>query len=99
MILHTVNASPARGGLDICLRYVDEDDALVLLEDGVYAATAGAWRHRLDTLIDGGTPVYAIKADVDARGLTDRLIQGVQVVDYRGFVNLCANYKSVKSWF
>lgn len=98
MILHTVNKSPAAYSLDSCLRFLDKEDALLLLEDGVYVATAAS-RDKLADLIDAGIPVYAIKIDVDARGLADRLVEGVQMIDYAGFVDLCTNYKVVKSWF
>lgn len=97
-ILHTVNKSPISPVLDSCLRFAGEHDALVLLEDGVYTATP-AWRAKLDELINAGKPVYAIKIDVAARGLANRLIEGVQVIEYDGFVDLCANYDLVKSWF
>ncbi|MEX2487904.1 MAG: sulfurtransferase complex subunit TusB [Pseudomonadales bacterium] len=97
-ILHTFNKSPISPVLDSCLRFTGEDDALVLLEDGVYTATA-AWGVKLDELIDAGVPVYVIKIDVDARGLANRLIEDVQVIEYDGFVDLCANYEVVKSWF
>lgn len=98
MILHTVNKSPVGPTLASCLRFMADNDALVLLEDGVYAATPG-WGDKLSALIDAGHPVYAIKIDVDARGLSERLLEGVQVIEYGGFVDLCTNYQVVKSWF
>lgn len=95
MILHTVNKSPLRyGSLASCLQFVAEGDALLLLEDGVYAAMRGA-----DCgLASRSGPVYAIAADVAARGLAGRLREGVEMIDYRGFVNLCTRYEVVKNW-
>ncbi|XOV88565.1 MAG: sulfurtransferase complex subunit TusB [Pseudomonadota bacterium] len=95
VILHTVNKSPGMSGaLAACLRFRLPGDALLLLEDGVYAA--------LDTpdscLRDYPDTVYALSADVIARGLNAGLLPGVSLVDYPGFVTLCTQYDSVKNW-
>lgn len=95
MILHTVNKSPfASSGLASCLRYVGPNDAIVLLEDGVYAGSRGV----SSGLEHGDTRVYAIAADVSARGLDRRLRDGVHVIGYREFVRLCTEYEVVKNW-
>jgi tRNA 2-thiouridine synthesizing protein B len=39
-------------------------------------------------------PVYALQADLEARGLTT-LIEGIQVVDYDGFVELIEQHQMV----
>ena len=39
-------------------------------------------------------PVYALQADLEARGLT-RLVDGIQVVDYDGFVELVERHHVV----
>ena len=36
--------------------------------------------------------------DLEARGLGDRLIEGVSPVDYGGFVDLTSNNKTCQSW-
>lgn len=99
MILHTVNKSPAMPVLANCLRFLADEDALLLLEDGVYGAIHGDNNNSVATAIDAGIAVYAIEADITARGLGGRLIEGVQLIDYAGFVDLCANHSSVKNWF
>ena len=97
-LLHTVNKSPFTGStLDNCLSRMSPGSALLLLEDGVYAALApGAHAAKLA----GHAPVYALGPDLAARGLADKaLVEGVQVVDYDGFVDLCTQYSAVQSWF
>ena len=42
--------------------------------------------------------VYALTADVEARGVKDRVMDGVELVDYAGFVNLAAKSSQVQSW-
>ena len=41
-MLHTVNKSPyEKNSLDTCLRLAKQGSAILLIEDGVYAATGG----------------------------------------------------------
>ena len=42
---------------------------------------------------------YVMGPDVKARGLgEDKLINGIQVVDYNGFVDLTTEHDAVQSW-
>jgi tRNA 2-thiouridine synthesizing protein B len=42
---------------------------------------------------------YVLGPDIKARGLSeDRLIDGVKVVDYKGFVELSVSNDSVTAW-
>lgn len=95
MILHTINKSPfASPAVSSCLRFAAPDDAIVLLEDGVYAAAGQTG----SPLHDCGLAIFAIRADVNARGLASRLDTGIKVIDYPEFVNLCTRYDIVKNW-
>jgi tRNA 2-thiouridine synthesizing protein B len=42
--------------------------------------------------------VYALDADLQARGVADRVLDGVTVVDYGGFVDLVAEQSNCQSW-
>ncbi|MCK5895660.1 MAG: sulfurtransferase complex subunit TusB, partial [Cocleimonas sp.] len=43
--------------------------------------------------------VYVLIGDLTARGLSeDRLIEGVQTVDYAGFVDLTVDNETTQSW-
>jgi tRNA 2-thiouridine synthesizing protein B len=97
-MLHIINKSPLeRGVLDSCLRTVS-GGAILLIEDGVYAATRGnaAAAKVADAL--SRLKVYVLQPDLDARGMGDRLIDGVQGVDYGGFVDLVAEHTNCQSW-
>ena len=41
--------------------------------------------------------IYALQPDLDARGVTTRLIDGVTAVDYGGFVDLTLEYSNLLS--
>ncbi len=42
--------------------------------------------------------VYALAPDLEARGMGDRVMEGVTTVDYGGFVDLVAEHKNCQSW-
>ena len=99
--LHTVNTSPFAGtALESCLAHMTDGAALLLIEDGVYAAlAAGSFAVRLAPAAALGA-VYALGPDLAARGLADRrLIDGLRIVDYQGFVDLAARHSVVHAWF
>ena len=100
MILHTVNKSPSQNNcLSSCLRIAPEDGALLLVEDGVYAATNNTETSEIISNALITRKVFALASDVKARGLMERLIPGVKLVDYQGFVRLTEEYDTVQSWY
>jgi len=98
-MLHTVNKSPTeRNTLESCLAHVKKGSAILLIEDGVYAAVKGtASAKQLDTVMKT-VPVYALQPDIEARGMSNRVLDGVKLVDYGGFVDLVAEHPSVQAW-
>lgn len=97
-MLHIINKSPlTNAALESCLR-VAQSGEILLIEDAVYAATSGnAFEGKMREAM-GRFKVYVLKPDLDARGLADRLIEGISPVDYGGFVDLTANSKNCQSW-
>jgi tRNA 2-thiouridine synthesizing protein B len=72
--------------------------ALLLIEDGVYAATVGSATEASLRQACATLKVYALQPDLDARGMTGKLIDGITLVDYAGFVDLSVEYKTSHSW-
>jgi tRNA 2-thiouridine synthesizing protein B len=99
-ILHTVNKSPfERNSLESCLKFAGDGSALLLFEDAVYAALKGTAvePHVSDAL--GRLKVYVLGPDLQARGFSaERIIEGISVVDYAGFVDLAAENGKVQAW-
>ena len=94
-MLYTVNKSPLMfGTLKSVLRVAPAGDPILLYEDGVYAAAAGTSGQDLTEQALEEHPVYALQADLEARGLT-ALVEGVQVIDYDGFVALVEQHHVV----
>ena len=98
-MLHIVNKSPLeKSSLDTCLRLARPGSALLLIEDGVYAAARGNAAEAKLRAAAATLKLYALAPDLEARGIRDRAIEGVALVDYAGFVDLVAEHPAVQSW-
>ncbi len=97
-MLHIINKSPLSSGtLESCLRMNAAGDIL-LTEDAVYAATKGnVFEGKLREAM-ARCKVYVLQPDLEARGLADRLIEGVTSVDHGGFVDLTISNNACQSW-
>lgn len=97
-MLHTVNKSPSTRTFDSCLGHLKKGSAVLLIEDGVYAAIKGTASAKKIEEAMKTVPVYALQPDIEARGMTGRVLDGVKLVDYGGFVDLVAEHPTVQSW-
>ena len=99
-ILHTVNKTPfERNSLESCLKFASGGAAVLMMEDGVYGALKGTSAESMVATALDNLSVYVLGPDLAARGLSeDRLIEGVKVVDYAGFVDLAAENDKVQAW-
>ncbi|MDE2309530.1 MAG: sulfurtransferase complex subunit TusB [Betaproteobacteria bacterium] len=97
-MLHIINKSPlANNALDSCLR-VAQSGEILLIEDAVYAATAGnAFEGKIRKALERFR-IHVLQPDLEARGLADRVIEGVSPMDYGGFVDLTTTNKTCQSW-
>ncbi len=99
-MLHIVNKSPfEKNSLDTCLRLSLDGSKILLIEDGVYAALKGS-----NVAMNIATQMqrksfYVLGADLKARGIKpDKLLDGFEIVDYKGFVELAASVSKTQSW-
>ena len=94
-MLYMINKSPLmHNNLETCLRIAPAEEPILLYEDGVYAV---APRTKAEALVEAALqthPIYALKADLEARGL-QRCIEGVEVIDYDGFIALVEEHDVV----
>jgi len=98
-MLHTVNKSPfERNTLKGCLAHAKPGSAVLLIEDGVYAALAGTTASAMVQEAMTQVSVYALAPDLEARGVAKRVIDGIKVIDYAGFVDLVVEHPSTQSW-
>ena len=99
-MLHTVNKSPfERNALESCLRLAKAGSGVLLIEDGVYGALAGTQASDMVSGKTGDLRIFVLGPDLKGRGLEDKpLIDGIEVVDYGGFVDPAAEHDAVQSW-
>ena len=98
-MLHTVNKSPFdHSALETCLKFARQGSAVLLIEDGVYAAARDTTVSKQVQEALKSVSIYALKPDVEARGMQDRVMDGVRLVGYEGFVDLVVQHKAVQSW-
>ena len=98
-MLHIINKSPSQTRtLASCLRLAQDGSAVLLIEDGVYAATRGNADAAGLRAAAGRLQVYALQPDCDARAVTPMLAEGITLVDYGGFVDLVAQHSATQSW-
>ena len=99
-ILHIVNKSPfERNTLDSCLRLAAKGSSVLLFEDGVIGAMQNSKYSNQVTAAMNDISFYVLGPDIKARGLSDnKVIDGINVIDYDGFVDLTTEHKTVQSW-
>ena len=97
-ILHIVNQSPFSSTLlKQCMDRFNNDDGLILLEDGVYGAMS---QHPYAQNVRNIKRCYAIKNDLLARGISlDDISDSIQVIDYDEFVQLTIAFPLSHSWY
>jgi len=99
-MLHIVNKSPfEKSSFSSCLSHAKKGDSILMIED----ATVGAIKDStfssqlISALIDKN--VYVLTGDLLARGINqERIIEGIQLVDYEGFVDLTVDNHPIQSW-
>jgi sulfur relay protein TusB/DsrH len=75
-----------------CLCAFDKkEDALLLIEDGVYLSQSDLLQHQADQL-------FCLQHDLHLRGLSPASRQ-IKIIDDAEFVSLCTKYEKIVSWF
>jgi tRNA 2-thiouridine synthesizing protein B len=98
MNLHTINKTSQHTALyQNMLSAVSSEDTILLIEDGVYSALEA--HSKLFHSLSSDIEVLALEADVNARGLTDKLSKRVQIVNDDKFVELSCQNGKVISWY
>lgn len=99
-MLHTVNKSPSdRNILETCLNLAAKGGSVILIEDGVYGAMSGTSMSQMIENAKGDISFYVLGPDLKARGVDEsRVIDGVKVVGYDGFVDLTTDNDTVTAW-
>ncbi len=70
-----------------------------MIEDAVYGAMTGTELEPSVVESLQSRKIYVLGPDLKARGIEgESLIEGVEIIDYDGFVNLAVESTNVQSW-
>jgi sulfur relay protein TusB/DsrH len=73
-----------------------EEIAFLHIQEACKAATSAEYCNKL---AEAGIKAYALKADVEARRLTEKIYPGVELVDYKQWVSLLMDkHDRIVSW-
>ena len=99
-MLHTVNKSPfEKNSFSTSLRLAKKGSDILLIEDAVYAALKDSAIEKTVKQAASKHSIYVLEPDLMARGLQPaRLVAGIQIVGYAGFVELAVKNDKVQSW-
>lgn len=95
-MLYTFRYSPFNSDICSLLRYMQPEDCLLLIEDGVLAGLTGS--APLEHLLAASLPVYALQEDIDARGLSVHFSEKIPRVSYTDFVKLTIEHPQHFAW-
>lgn len=98
-MLHTVNKNHPTPALASCLRVAVAGSTVLLIENGVYNAVAQSPGARLLKAAMPHLSIRLLMADVMARGLAGRIIEGCDIITDIEFVELAASHSKTLAWF
>ncbi|MGY3685794.1 sulfurtransferase complex subunit TusB [Vibrio coralliilyticus] len=90
-MLHIVKSVAA---LEDVVKVYADGDALLLIEDAVYAVNP---QHKTYPLIKG-VNTFVLQSDLAARGILNRMSPSIEMVDYEGFVDLTSEQENSLTW-
>ena len=99
-MLHIVNKSPfERSSFGSCLNHAKTGDSILMIEDATVGAIKDSSFSTLLTSAMTDKNVYVLGGDLAARGIDQgRMIDGIEIVDYAGFVDLTVSNETTQSW-
>ncbi|SFN44369.1 tRNA 2-thiouridine synthesizing protein B [Izhakiella capsodis] len=95
-MLHTLRHSPFQCDFSALLRMLMPGDDLLMLQDGVIAALPSTMAFQ--ALQTSGVTLFALRVDLEARGLVAQISNKVSVVDYNKFVALTVKNPHQMAW-
>lgn len=96
--LHVVSSSPfSSSTLDLALSLASKDDAILLIENGVYGASVVSSNQLRMAAAAAGLRFYVLQEDLAARAVFSTLTE-FTAVSYAGFVDLVCQHNNSVSW-
>ena len=98
-MLHIIRTASDHPSLQNCLALAQPGDTILLIEEASYHSLPDTPLHtQLAQAHHQGILIYALQDEIIARGLTGKIVQHVQLIDYEGFVDLTITQPCSQSW-
>ncbi len=96
-MLHLVFQSPLQTAT---LQRIGDGDAVLFLESAVLCLLKNSiYNSQLSKLLTTSR-LFVLISDIETRGIAAaELVEGIEVIDYSGWVTLTTQHKPVQSWF
>lgn len=99
-ILHIVNKSAFTSSVaQTCLDHCSHQDSVIFIENGVFNALASSPLAERINRLQAKVKFFILDEDITARGLSNKILPGIQLIDYKGFVALTVEHSPVQSWY
>ena len=98
-MLHIINQSPSNSNsLESCLKIIDRHDVILFIENAVVATLINTSFTPLLNQVLETNKIYVLEPDLAARGLLDKVIPAIQLINYAEFVELTIKHYPIQSW-
>ncbi len=95
-MLFTLARSPQQCDFSLIVKLVAQEDALLLMQDGVLAALDGS--EACNLISQHVQSIYVLSEDLAARGLVGQISHNITLIDYTGFVALTEKHTQQTAW-
>lgn len=98
-MLHIINKSSTENdALESCLKHALPNSAILLYENAVLNAVKGSAASHLLEKFTMTHKIHVLLSDIEARGIKDKMMPGIEIINYEGFVDLVIKHKQVQPW-
>lgn len=98
-MLHIVYQSPSESqALANCLAVCKAEDAILLIENGVFCALRDSTSGHQLTHCAAHKKIFVLAPHAVERGISLRLMNNIYLIDFGGFVDLTVEHHSVLRW-
>ncbi|QJC29623.1 sulfurtransferase complex subunit TusB [Enterobacteriaceae endosymbiont of Plateumaris pusilla] len=99
-MLYTLFNSPSSCNFSLLLKYISENDDLILIQDGVLAGLKNSFSMKKIIKVKNKIPfhIFGIKNDIESRGLLNIISKKIIQIEYKDFVSLTIKNKQQIFW-
>lgn len=98
-MLHIIQKSDFDSqSLNSCLNALSPQDALLLIENGIFSALSDTTSANALSNLAKDQKVFVLAPHAAERGVLERLMADIQLVNFEGFVDLVVQHDLVLRW-